>query len=125
MTVWAMSPGDALDAALVHVDAHEKINVQAVPTHVEEIGRKPESHDIKATDHGWPFEPPKRPPRFDRQDIADALILIAILAAVGGVIGAYAFALFSALHGDWVRAAIAGGIATIPATGIALYWLKA
>jgi hypothetical protein len=125
ITVWAMSPGDALDAALIYVDASEKINVRAAPAHVEEIGLKPDPDDIKSTDQGWPFEPPPRAPRLDRQDVADALIFIAILAIAGGVIGSYAFALFSLLDGDWVRAAIAGGIATIPATGLALFWLTA
>jgi hypothetical protein len=125
ITVWAMSPGDALDAALIHVDSSEKINVRAVPAHVEEIGGEPQPDDVRATDQGWPFKPPPRLPRFDRQDVADALIFIAILSIAGGVIGAYAFALFSALDGDWVRAAIAGGIATIPATGLALVWLTA
>ena len=120
-----MSPGDALDAALMYVDASEKINVRAAPAHVEEIGLKPEPDDVKATDHGWPFEPPPRPSRFDRQDVADALIFISILAIAGGVVGAYAFALFSALDGDWVRAAIIASIATIPATGLALAWLTA
>jgi hypothetical protein len=125
ITVWAMSPGDALDTALMHVDASEKINVQAAPAHVEEVGGKPESDDIKATDEGWPFEPPQRPPRFDRQDFADALIFISILAIAGGAIGAYAFALFSALDGDWVRAVFVASVATVPATALALFWLKA
>jgi hypothetical protein len=109
ITLWAMSPGDALDAALIYVDASEKINVRAAPAHVEEIGLKPDPDDIKSTDQGWPFEPPPRAPRLDRQDVADALIFIAILAIAGGVIGSYAFALFSLLDGDWVRAAIAWG----------------
>jgi hypothetical protein len=124
MTVWAMSPGDALDAALIHVDASEKINVQAAPAHVEAIGGEPERDDIKATDEGWPFEPPSSVPRFDRQDFSDELILISILAIAGGVMGAYAFALFSLLEGDWIRAAVAGSIATVPATGLAVLWLK-
>jgi hypothetical protein len=40
------------------------------------------------------FEPRPRPARFDRQDFADALIFIAILAMPAAVIGTYAFALF-------------------------------
>ena len=125
ITVWAMSPGDALDAALIQVDANEKINVRGAPAHVEEIGREPVSDDIKATEQGWPFEPPKRPSRFDWQDVADALIFVAILGIAGAVLGAYAFALFSVLDGDWIRAAIVASIATIPATGLALLWLNA
>jgi hypothetical protein len=124
-TVWAMSPGEALDAVLVNVDARKKINVRGSPARVEEIGREPEAEDVKATDAGWRFGPPERLPRFDRQDVADSVIFIALLGIAGAVIGAYAFAVFSLLHGNWVRAAVAGVIATVPAAGLALAWLRA
>ena len=125
ITVWAMSPGDALDAALVYVDSVEKISVRAAPAHVEEMPGVPEPDDLKATDEGWPFAPPPSRPRLDRQDVADAAIFVSILGIAGAVIGLYAFALFSVLDGDWVRAVIAAGIASVPATGLALFWLKA
>jgi hypothetical protein len=121
ITVWAMSPGDALDTAVIHVDSSEKINVRGSPAHVEEIGRTPDPADVKATDAGWPFEPPPRPPRFDRQDVADSLIFIAVLGIAGAVVGTYAFALFSLLGGDWLRGVVAAGVATVPAAGLA--WL--
>lgn len=69
--------------------------------------------------------PSTRPAALHRQDVADAFIFVFLLAIVGAVIGLYAFALFSALDGDWVRAVIAAGIASVPAAGLALYWLKA
>jgi hypothetical protein len=125
ITVWAPSPGEALDAAVVYVDSQEHINVRAAPAHVEEIARTPDREDLKATDEGWAFEAPPRPPRFDRQDIEDSLIFIAILGTAGAVIGLYAFALFSILSGEWLRAVIAAGVATIPAAGLAALWLKA
>jgi hypothetical protein len=59
--VWAMSPGEAVDAvlvndaALVNVDAREKSNVRVAPARVEEIGREPEAEDVKATNAGWRF----------------------------------------------------------------------
>jgi hypothetical protein len=59
-----MSPGAALDAAVVQVDAMEKVNVRGAPARVEEIARSPEADDLKATDEGWPFAPPPDPPRF-------------------------------------------------------------
>jgi hypothetical protein len=96
-----MSPGDALDTVLVYIDAQELINVRGAPAHVEEIGEEADAHDLKATDQGWPFEPPQQPSRFDRQDITDSLIFVGILAMRGAVIGAYALALFSLLRGDW------------------------
>jgi hypothetical protein len=125
LTVWAMSPGDALDTAVMSVDAREKINVRGVPAHIEEIGREPDPDDLKATDEGWPFDPAPRPQRFDRQDIADASIFIAVLALAGAVVGLYGFALLSLLEGELLRAAIAAGIATIPAAGLAARWLSA
>jgi hypothetical protein len=70
--VWAMSPGEALDAVIVDVDARERVNVSGAPAHVEHAGLWPEPDDLKATDEAWPFAPPPRPPRFDRQDFADA-----------------------------------------------------
>jgi hypothetical protein len=68
---------------------------------------------------------PNNSPALIRQDVADSVIFIALLGIAGVVIGAYAFAVFSLLHGNWVRAAVAGAIATVPAAGLALAWLKA
>jgi hypothetical protein len=92
---------------------------------VEEIGRRPEADDLKATDEGWPFEPAPHPARIDRQDVADSLIFIVVLATAGAVIGGYAFALFALLEGEWLRAAVVAAIATMPAVGLAALWLKA
>lgn len=119
-----MSPGEAIDAAIVYVDATEKINVGAAPAQVEEIARLPEPDDIKATDVGWPFAPPPRRPLFDRQDAADAVIFVALLAIVGAVIGLFAFAMFFALNGDWVPAAITASIASLGGAALAGLWLK-
>jgi hypothetical protein len=125
ITVWAMSPGEALDEAIISVDAREKINVSAAPASVETIGLEPDPDDLQATNEGWPFAPPPRLPRYDRQDVADSLIFIAILAVVGGVLGAYAYALFALLGSEWVRGVIVAAIATLPAAGLAAAWLKA
>jgi hypothetical protein len=125
ITVWAMSPGEALDGAVIYVDSSERINVRGAPAHVEEIARTPDPDDLKATDEGWPFQAPPRPPRFDRQDIADAAIFVAILAVAGAIVGLYAFALLAALDAEWLRAAVAAIIATIPAAGLAALWLRA
>jgi hypothetical protein len=119
-----MSPGEALDTVLVYIDAQEKINVRDAPAHVEEIGMEADARDLKATDQGWPFEPPKQLSRFDRQDITDSLIFVGILAMRGAVIGAYALALFSLLRGDWELAVLVAAIATVCATALALAWLK-
>jgi hypothetical protein len=119
-----MSPGEAIDAAIVYVDATEKMNVGAAPAQVEEIARLPEPDDIKATDEGWPFAPPPRRPLFDRQDAADAVIFVALLGLVGAVIGLFAFALFSVLNGDWVPAAIPASIASLAGAALAALWLK-
>jgi hypothetical protein len=123
--VWAMSPGHAIDTAIVYVDASEKIGVGRARAHVEEIARAPEPEDIKATDEGWPFEPPPRAPRLDVQDVADSLIFIAILGLAGAVVGLYAYALLSLLDREWVRGVVAAGIATAPAAGLAARWLRA
>jgi hypothetical protein len=125
MAVWAMSPGEALDTAMIYVDATEKVNVRGSPAHVEEIAREPDPDDLKSTDEGWPFAPPPRPPRFDRQDIADSLIFIAIMGIAGAVLCAYAFALFSLLEGEWIRGLVAAVVATVPGAGVAALWLKA
>jgi uncharacterized membrane protein len=42
---------------------------------------------------------PEPLPRFDRQDLADSVIFIALLGIAGAVIGAYAFAVFALLDG--------------------------
>ncbi|HZM18370.1 MAG TPA: hypothetical protein VFB87_03055 [Gaiellaceae bacterium] len=120
-----MSPGDALDAVIVDVDARERINVSGAPAHVEHAGLSPEPRDLKATDEARPFAPPPRPPRFDRQDFADALLFIALVAVAGAAVGLYAYALLSIFDGEWLRAVLAAGIATLPAAGLAIRWLKA
>lgn len=125
ITVWAMSPGVALDEAIISVDAQEKINVSAAPASVEAIGTEPDPDDLEATTIGWPFAPPPRLPLFDRQDAADGLIFTAILAVGGGVLGAYAYALFALLDGEWARGLIVAAIATVSAAGLAAVWLKA
>jgi hypothetical protein len=124
ITVWAMSPGEALDAAVVYVDASKHINVRGAAAHVEETARTPDPDDLKATDEGWPFEPAPRPPRFDRQAIADSLIFVAVLGIAGAVLGAYAFAVFSLLEGEWIRGLVAAAVATVPGGGHAALWLK-
>jgi hypothetical protein len=124
ITAWAMSPGEAIDAAIVYVDATEKINVGAAPAQVEEIARLPEPDDIKATDEGWPFAPPPRRLLFDRHDAADAVIFVALLGIVGAVVGLFAFTLFSVLNGDWVPAAITASIASFAGAALAALWLK-
>jgi hypothetical protein len=125
VTVWAMSPGEALDAVIVDVDARERVNVSGAPAHVEHAGLSPEPRDLKATDEAWPFAPAPRPPRFDRQDFADALFFIALIAVAGAAVGLYTYALLSIFEGEWLRAVLAAGIATLPAAGLAIRWLKA
>jgi hypothetical protein len=125
LAVWSMSPGEAIDAVIAYLDSTERVNVRGAPAHVEEIGRRPKPDDLKATDEGWPFRPPPRLRRFGRQDIADSLIFISVFAVAGAVLGSYAFAAFSLLDGEWLRAVIAAGIATVPATGLAALWLTA
>ena len=65
-----------------------------------------------------------RPPRFDRQDIADSLIFVAVLGIAGAVLGAYALAVFSLLEGEWIRGLVAAAVATVPGGGHAALWLK-
>jgi hypothetical protein len=49
----------------------------------------------------------------------------AMLGLAGAVVGLYAYAAFSLVDGDWLRALVAAGVATIPAAGLAVAWLRA
>jgi hypothetical protein len=61
----------------------------------------------------------------DRQDFADALFFVALLASPAPRSGSTRHALLSILDGELLRAALAAGIATVPAAGLAFRWLKA
>ena len=124
LTVWAMSPGAALDAAIISVDAREKVNVRGATAHVDEIARDPDPEDLKATDAGWPFAPPPRVPRFDRDDLVSAVIFVALIARGGIAVALFAFAVLAGLDAEWLRAAIAAGIATLISAALAALLLS-
>jgi hypothetical protein len=125
VSVWAMSPGDALDAVIIEADAREHVNVRGAAAHVEELGVEPRADDLKATDEGWPFAPAPAPPRFQRQDIADVLLFVLLFALVGAVLGLYALALVSLVQAEWLRGALAAAVATGIGSVLAIAWLKA
>jgi hypothetical protein len=120
-----MSPGEALDAVIIDADAREHVNVRGAPAHVEETAREPRASDLKATDEGWPYAPPPRLPRFQRQDITDALLFVVLFAVAGAVLGLYAVALIAVIEEEWLRGAVATAIAAALTAALATVWLKA